>query len=60
MSRIVTLSEMSIVNVNTKDSKGASQGKLAMDAVAKTYRALDRGEVAPPKKKGVPPKKDSK
>ena len=59
MSRIVTLSELSIVNVNvnTKDSKGAIQGKLAMDAIAKTYRALDKGEMAPPKKKGAPPKR---
>jgi len=62
MSRIVTLSELSIVNVNvnTKDSKGAIQGKLAMDAVAKTYRALDKAEMAPPQKKGVPPKKGGK
>lgn len=62
MSRIVTLSELSIVNVNVnvKDSKGAIQGKLAMDAVAKTYRALDKGEMAPPKKKGAPPKRGGK
>jgi type IV pilus assembly protein PilO len=62
MSRIVTLGELSISNINTKDSKNANAapGKLGMEAVAKTYRALDRGEMSGPKKKGAAPKKDVK
>jgi len=60
MSRIVTLSELSIGNVSAKDSKSAAPGKLGMEAIAKTYRALDRGEMSGPKKKGAAPKKDVK
>jgi type IV pilus assembly protein PilO len=60
MSRIVTLSELSIANVNPKDNKSAAPGKLGMEAIAKTYRALDKGEAPLPKKKGAPPKKDGK
>lgn len=53
MSRIVTLSELTITSTGAKDAKGAPlQGKLGMDAIAKTYRALDKGEAPAPSKKG--------
>ncbi len=53
MPRIVTLSELSISGggagkdgkSTAKDSKSTSQGKLVMEAVAKTFRALDKNEV---------------
>ncbi len=60
MSRIVTLTEVSISSVSTKDAKGVAQNKLAMDAVAKTYRALDKDEVPQPKKKMNKPGKSGK
>jgi type IV pilus assembly protein PilO len=60
MSRIVTLSELSISNVAVKDVKSAVPGKLAMEAIARTYRALDKEEVPAPKKKGPASKKDGK
>jgi type IV pilus assembly protein PilO len=53
MSRIVILSDITITGVNSKDSKGGPPGKLNMDAVAKTFRALDKSEAPPPPKKGV-------
>ena len=56
MSRIVTLTEISISSANAKDAKGIAPGKLAMDAVAKTFRALDKDEAPPPKKAGKPGK----
>lgn len=55
MSRIVTLSQVSINPIN-KDTKGAPQSMLTMDAVATTFRALDKGEMPAPSKKGVPHK----
>lgn len=57
MSRIVTLSEISIVPVSAKDGKGNAQIKLSMDAIATTFRALDKSEAPAPSKKGVPPKR---
>jgi type IV pilus assembly protein PilO len=53
MSRIVTLSELTIGIVKSKETtKGAaSQDKLGMDAIAKTYRALDKSEAPAPSKK---------
>jgi len=64
MSRIVTLSELNIAGVAaSKDNKNAAalQGKLAMDAVAKTFRAMDKSEMQASKKsagkKGAKPKK---
>jgi type IV pilus assembly protein PilO len=64
MSRIVTLSELVIRGTSAKDAKGAQvPGKLGMDAIARTYRALDKSEAPAPSKKtlgkkGSPPKKD--
>jgi type IV pilus assembly protein PilO len=58
MSRIVTLSELSIGKSGAKDSKSTAPGKMGMEAVAKTYRALEKGEAPAPKKKGVQPKKE--
>lgn len=55
MSRIVTLSQISISPISTKDAtKGEPQFKLAMDAVATTFRALDKGEAPASGKKGAP------
>jgi type IV pilus assembly protein PilO len=51
MSRIVTLADISITSTNVKDAKGVVQGKLIMDATAKTFRALDKSEAPSPKKK---------
>lgn len=55
MSRIVTLSQISIAPVNAKDAKGNASSQLAMDAVATTFRALDKGEAPAPNKKGPGP-----
>ncbi|MCX7627250.1 MAG: type 4a pilus biogenesis protein PilO [Methylophilaceae bacterium] len=54
MPRIVTLENIAI-GAATKDAK-AVPGKLAMDAVARTYRALDKSEIQPVGKKKAPPK----
>lgn len=64
MPRIVTLSELSITFPGARAVKNASQavapqGKLTMDAVAKTFRALDKSEAPAPTKK-KPGKKDDK
>ncbi|MDD2832801.1 MAG: type 4a pilus biogenesis protein PilO [Methylotenera sp.] len=46
LSRIVTLGEVSVINQN-KDAKAAAvDGKLVMEAIAKTYRYLDADEIA--------------
>lgn len=57
LSRIVTLNNLSI-NVYKKDEKDAkdkSNGKLVMEAVAKTYRYLDANETASKKKAIIKP-----
>lgn len=64
MPRIVTLTELSITFPTAKDIKNAPQaavpqGKLTMEAVAKTFRALDKSETPAPDKK-KPGKKDDK
>lgn len=59
MPRIVTLTEVSIAGSASKDNKNPLQGKLAMEAVAKTFRALDKSEMPVPEKK-KPGKKGSK
>ena len=46
LSRIVTINDISIAPAN----KEAKDGPLAMEAIAKTYRYLDAGEVAARKK----------
>lgn len=46
LSRIVTLNDLSIVSI----SKDGKDGKLVMDAIAKTYRYLDSSETAGKKK----------
>lgn len=51
MSRIVTLTDLNVIGIGNKDPKGAGQGKLAMDATAKTFRALDKSEAPAPSKK---------
>lgn len=43
LSRIVTLHNLSIANINTKDGGGG--GTLFMEATARTYRYLDQTEV---------------
>jgi type IV pilus assembly protein PilO len=66
MDRIVTLGDLSIVNVRTKESNNAAPNKpnkLNMEAIARTYRALEKGEAPAPSKKGAgkkgaQPKKD--
>lgn len=51
LSRIVTLGDMSIQSPNSKDAKPANtDGKLVMEAVAKTYRYLDADEIAAKRK----------
>jgi type IV pilus assembly protein PilO len=46
LSRIVTLHNLSIAPVVTRDAKEAGNGMLAMEATARTYRYLDPTEVA--------------
>ena len=46
LSRIVTLNNLSITPVNTKDGNAI----LAMDTTAKTFRYLDQDEIAEQKK----------
>jgi type IV pilus assembly protein PilO len=48
LSRIVTLHEISLTPIGSKDGK--SVDRLSMDATAKTYRYLDQGEMASKKK----------
>jgi len=43
LSRIVTLQNLAIVPVSSKD---AASGQLAMEATARTYRYLDANEIA--------------
>ena len=50
LSRIVTLSDISIVSVSPKEGKVIADTKLVMEATAKTYRYLDSDEVAAQKK----------
>lgn len=63
LSRIVTLNDLSITTITSKDTKNnaVKEGELVMEAVAKTYRYLDPNEVASKKsaeKKGKKGKKD--
>jgi len=51
MSRIVTLSQITIAPGGAKDAKGNASSQLAMDAIATTFRALDKGEAPAPSKK---------
>jgi type IV pilus assembly protein PilO len=51
MSRIVTLGQIAIAPVTAKDAKGNASSMLAMDAIATTYRALDKGDAPPPSNK---------
>lgn len=47
LSRIVTINDISISALNKdKDGKDNKDGRLVMDATAKTYRYLDAGEIA--------------
>ncbi|MGB4811706.1 MAG: type 4a pilus biogenesis protein PilO [Methylophilaceae bacterium] len=55
LSRIVTLSDITITSAPSKDGK-ASDAKLVMEATAKTYRYLDSDEVAAKKKAASPQK----
>jgi len=48
LSRIVTLSDLSIVPTSGKDAKG---GELTVNAVARTFRYLDASEVVASKPK---------
>lgn len=50
LSRIVTLSDISIVSGAAKEGKVPADTKLVMEATAKTYRYLDSNEVAAQKK----------
>jgi len=52
LSRIVTLHNLSITQVNVKDAKD-NTGTLAMEATARTYRYLDSNEVADQQKKAA-------
>jgi type IV pilus assembly protein PilO len=52
LSRIVTLHQISIAQVASKDSKD-STGNLVMEATARTYRYLDSNEVADQAKKAA-------
>jgi type IV pilus assembly protein PilO len=54
LSRIVTLGNLSVGPVNTKDAKDAV---LSMEATAKTYRYLDPDEVAAQRKAASEAKK---
>jgi type IV pilus assembly protein PilO len=56
LSRIVTLSDISIVSAASKDGKPAVDAKLVMDVTAKTYRYLDANEVAAKKNAAAPGK----
>nr|WP_316643566.1 type 4a pilus biogenesis protein PilO [uncultured Roseateles sp.] len=51
LSRIVTLHNLVVTTVNTKDAGSAST--LAMEATARTYRYLDSAEVAEQRKASV-------
>lgn len=55
LSRIVTLSDISIVAGAAKDGKPAD-GQLVMEATAKTYRYLDSSEIAAKKNAAAPGK----
>lgn len=47
LSRIVTISDVMVQPQGGKDTKpGSADGKLVMEAVAKTYRYLDQEEIA--------------
>ncbi len=46
LSRIVTLSDLSIVGGSNKDGKPLADANLVMEATAKTYRYLDANEIA--------------
>ena len=46
MPRIVTLNDMEVVELATKDSKKASSGLLTMATTVKTFRYLDDEEIA--------------
>lgn len=57
LSRIVTLNNLSIkaYKKDENDTKQKSNGKLVMEAIAKTYRYLDASEVASKKKAIIKP-----
>lgn len=50
MPRIVTLNDMEVVELATKDSKKAASGLLTMSTTVKTFRYLDDEEIARMKK----------
>jgi type IV pilus assembly protein PilO len=56
LSRIVTLSDISIVSAGARDGKPTADAKLVMDVTAKTYRYLDVNEVAAKKQAAAPGK----
>lgn len=57
LSRIVTLNNLSLTinKKDDKDTKQKSDGKLIMEAIAKTYRYLDASEIASKKKATLKP-----
>ncbi len=50
LSRIVTLSDVVVVNKNKMTKPGAGDNTLTMEATAKTYRYLDAAEIAAKRK----------
>lgn len=50
LSRIVTLSDVIVVNKNKMTKPGAGDNTLTMEATAKTYRYLDAAEIAAKRK----------
>jgi len=50
LSRIVTISDISVQPQNKEAKAGKTDGMLVMEAIAKTYRYLDADEIAAKKK----------
>jgi len=56
LSRIVTLNDLSITKVNSKEASD-KRDELVMEATARTYRYLDASEIPPPPAKNAKKKK---
>jgi type IV pilus assembly protein PilO len=59
LSRIVTISDISVQPQNKEAKAGKTDGMLVMEAIAKTYRYLDADEIAAKKKAEIAAKAKS-
>lgn len=60
MPRIVTLNNIAIANQRQPNSEKVAEGRLVLEAVAKTYRYLDPEEIAEQKRLAAKAKKGAK